>query len=118
MSADPAHVDLLCESIGEQLVNVLTSDAFRTWISNERAKAGDLLILNNSFLHRDGIANRSKSIKYLCVSVEADGQPSLDISVAVSKNRINNRFKRVTSTYSRDYLLRPLRSAVDEELSE
>jgi hypothetical protein len=118
VSQDLVHVDLVCESVGEQLVNILTSESFRAWLGNERAKHGDLIILNNSFLHRDGIASRSKSVKYLCVTVEPDGQPSLDISVAISKSRINNRFKRVAPTRIGDYAPRPLRTAVEEELRE
>jgi hypothetical protein len=117
-TTDSEHVNLLCASIGEQLVSVLTSETFTGWLSDARAKPGDLLIMNNSFLHRDGIASRSKSIKYLYVAVEPDGQPSLDIGVLVSKQRMVNRFKRVTASQGRSYVTRPLVEAVATELAD
>jgi hypothetical protein len=118
MNTEPEHVELLCDSISEQLVNVLTSEIFQNWLSQERVRAGDLLILNNSFLHRDGIASRSKSIQYLGVTVESDGQPSLDAFVLASKKRILSRFKRVAEARAGDYPSRPLRNAVEEELTD
>src|SRR5262249_3438662 len=44
-----AHIDLLYESIGEQLISVFTSATFWDWLSNVRVRPGDLLIMNNSF---------------------------------------------------------------------
>jgi hypothetical protein len=108
MDTDPAHLDLLCDSISEQLVSILTSEIFRNWLSQERVRGGDLLILNSSFLHREGIANRSKNIQYLSVTVEPDSEPSIDASVLVSKKRILSRFKRVAETRSGDYPSRPM----------
>jgi hypothetical protein len=118
MDDDSTRVDLICDAIGEQIISVLTSDAFREWLGQEHPRAGDLLILNNSFLHRDGIASRSKSIKYLCVAVEPDGQPSRDISVVISKNRVLSRFKRISSGKTGDYPGQPLRDSVEQELAD
>lgn len=117
MRTDANHVDRVCDTIGEQLISVLTSEAFQAWLTKERARPGDLLVLNNSFLHREGIANRTKNIKYLCVTVEPDGQPSLDISVVTSRSRILNRFKRIASTHLADYPSQALKSAVEQELT-
>jgi hypothetical protein len=118
MSSDTVHIDVLCEVIGEQLVSVLTSDAFQDWLGNVRARPGDLLVMNNSFLHRDGIANRSKSLKYLYVTVGADGQASLDIGVLASRQRILNRFKRVSASQARSYVTWPLSDAATQEVED
>ena len=110
--------ELVYESIENQVLAVLASNAFQEWIESEKPREGDLVILNNSFLHREGIANRSKSIRYLSVPIGQVRHPSPAISVLKSNSRINNRFKRISVARVDDYEAESLKSAVDRELIE
>jgi hypothetical protein len=105
----------LLDAIGDEVEKLLRSTAFQQWSASTSLRAGDLVIFNNSFLYREGIAARSKNAKYLCVSVNQEGTPSLPPSVAMV-NRVNARFKRVPSRQVPDFRVSSLHPAVAEEV--
>ena len=113
-----SQVDLLCESIANEVLSLLTSNAFLAWADEEKLKADDLIIFNNSFFYREGLASIPKSAKYLCVSVDRDAEPSMDVSLIVNDKRLNKRFSHVAARQVNQYRLISLKSAVKDELSK
>lgn len=91
------------------------SDAFGTWADQETLHVGDLVVLNNSFLFREGIRTTKKSNLYLGVGVGESGV-SLPPKVVTSKSNINASFKRVAARTAPKYPSIDLTSAVADEV--
>ncbi len=94
------RIERLCDAIHEQVARVLGSDAYRTWKNGQQLHAGDVVVFNNSFLYREGIASTVKNIEYLSVTVDDGGEASPPTSVMKSESRINVRFKRMSARRS------------------
>ncbi len=106
------HTDRICTSINKQLVGILDSTAFKDWDKRDQLKIGDLIVVNNSFLRREGDA--TKNSKYLCLNVDPDGEPA----ILLSPKRINVKFLRIPLARVGQYDLTGLRQAAEEELSQ
>jgi hypothetical protein len=57
--------DAICKQVG----SVLGSRRFQEWAEREKVPLGDLIVFNNSFLHR---GNTSKSKLYLCGAARSE----------------------------------------------
>ena len=102
----------ICRSINKQLVGILDSAAFKDWDKRDQLKVGDLIVVNNSFLRREGDA--TKNSKYLCLNVDPDGEPA----ILLSPKRINVKFLRIPVARLEQYNLIGLPQAVEDELAQ
>jgi len=112
------QVDRLCDLVSEEIASLCRSDGFQAWINSESLAPDDLVVLNNSFLYREGITTTSKSTKYLCLAADKEAEPSLPVSVVTSVSRINVRFKRIQARRVGRYEVRRLQEAVQEEVEQ
>ena len=110
-----AHVDPVIDAITAKVQQLTESTPFRGWADGERLQTGDLVILNNSFLFREGIRSTTKSSLYLGLDVEGS-LPGLPPKVVDSQRGINVSFKRVASRTATSYESTPLVVAVESEL--
>ena len=111
-----SRIPQLLDAISDEVGRLFDSVALDEWRQTANLRHGDLVVINNSFLYRDGISTRTKNAKYLCVSVDSAGDPVLLPSIATA-NRVNARFKRVASRQAKDYSVVSLHNAVASELS-
>jgi len=94
------------------VARILGSQTFQEWSERESLRVGDLIVFNNSFLYRENLTGTSKSKKYLCVTLDSDGEPAiLEVS-----GRINSTFKRISVRQIEKYNTRDLRSSITEEM--
>src|SRR4051812_36731509 len=82
----------LIDAVNAEVDGLVQSTAMQQWMGSQRLRAGDLVIFNNSFLYREGIAARSKNAKYLCIRLDQNARLSSVPSIAQA-NRVNSRFK-------------------------
>lgn len=94
---------------------MLTSDAFKTWVQSESLTTDDLVLVNNSFLFREGRAT-NKSNKYLGVVARAPGEVSGPPCVVTIGSGINVQFKRVAARQVPAYEIVELETAVADEV--
>ncbi len=112
-----ARVPQLVEVVNSEVGGVVRSAQFEAWLAGEKLQAGDLVVLNNSFLFREGIRSTTKSNLYL--AIEADGSGlSLPPKVVESERGINVSFKRVASRTTASYSSRTIDAAVASELKD
>lgn len=93
---------------------VLTSVGFNNWADTTTHQKAELVIINNSFLHRAG-RSTAKNKKYLSVSIGETGEPCLPQTV-VTRASFKANFKRVVAKSSGDIRSVDLASAVQDEL--
>lgn len=110
-----SHADPVVDAIAAKVRDLMESTPFRTWVDEERLQTGDLVILNNSFLFREGIRSTTKSSLYLGLDVDGS-QPALPPKVVESQRGINVSFKRVALRTATSYPSTPLGAAVVSEL--
>lgn len=105
----------ITRTIEDKVQHVVESDLFTTWADDETLHPGDLIILNNSFLFREGIRTTTKSSLYLGLDVVED-RVSVSPRVVTSRRNINVSFKRVSARTAPDYPTTDLKKAVEKEL--
>lgn len=110
-----AKVERLKERIHSQVGHLLGSALFTEWTEGQSLREGDLVVLNNSFLYREGLPT-TKNSQYLCVAVDPHGQPSLPPMVTVTPGRVNALFKRVAARSAANYTQNDLTGAILQEL--
>lgn len=106
-------IEAICSEINRQVEMVLSSRSFNEWLENEACSAGDLVILNNSFLFREGV-KATKNVKYLCVPIGDEGVESF-ASVAYP-GAMNSPFKRFVARKVGDLQIESLSDNVAIEL--
>jgi hypothetical protein len=111
------QVERLCEAVQVQVAQVLASIAYRSWAEGSQLRDGDVVVLNNSFLFREGIASTVKNADYLAVAVNNAGESSLPAFVVKSASRINLRFKRIAARSVCEVEQRTISDAVVTELA-
>jgi hypothetical protein len=105
------------EAVASQVQRVMGGDAFRAWREGETLRPGDFVVINNSFLFREG-RGTNKSDRYLTVSVGDDGEPG-DLPQVVSlKTGINVQFKRVSVRQKERYTFTNLAEAAEGAMYE
>lgn len=110
-----AKVEELHRRINGEVKRLLESPLFVQWYADQSLREGDLIVFNNSFLYREALPT-NKNAKYLCVSVDAQGQPLLPSKVTQSTGKINASFKRVAAQSSDTYPQTDLFDAIVQEL--
>jgi hypothetical protein len=115
--AQGVPVSRVAQAINKAVGRVLSSGPYRAWAGTERIRPGDLVILNNSFLYRDGLTTRAKSDKYLARLADVNGQPQPP-TVVISSSRIISQFKRVSSHAGVQPQKVGLDDAIKDEVSE
>jgi hypothetical protein len=105
----------LIDAVKAEVDGLIESSAMQQWRDTNRLHPGDLVIFNNSFLYREGLAARSKNPRYLCARMSNDVVPVGSPSIA-RPNRLNSRFKRVPAQQVDDFGLTSLHVAVTEEI--
>src|SRR5262245_8837000 len=105
------HANQICESVHREVDQILESRAFEIWAAAESPRAGDLIVINNSFLYRESGISTTKSKKYLCVTADVNGP-----SVAQVKGHLNVVYKRVPTRQLGKYNVRELKPSVKEEI--
>jgi hypothetical protein len=109
------HIGRLVELVSAEVASIFDSAAFREWANGQTLRAGDLIVLNNSFLFREGIAIGNKNTQYLSIEIDDELRPSSEPRVA-TVNRINASFKRIPVGQAGQFQLRELASAIKDEL--
>ncbi len=110
-----ADIAPLVDAITAKVETLLGSESFIAWVAGKPSQPGDLVLLNNSFLFREGIRTTKKSNLYL--GVPMDGvRPLLPPTVLSSERAVNASFKRVASRSVPSYLSTSLIDAVEPEL--
>jgi hypothetical protein len=106
------QVNRVHRAVCQEVANILGSQTFQDWKDRESLRIGDLIVFNNSFLYRENLTGTSKSKKYLCVTLDSDGEPAvLEVS-----GRINSTFKRISVRQVEKYSMRDLRSSIADEI--
>lgn len=105
----------IVSAVTEKVQQITQSDAFKKWAEEETLRAGDLVLLNNSFLFREGIRTTKKSSLYLGLDVSDDGV-SLPPKIVASRSNINVSFKRVAARTASTYVSTDLKTAVEREI--
>jgi hypothetical protein len=110
--ASEEHVNRIYRAVCQEVARILGSQTFQEWKERESLQIGDLIVFNNSFLYRENLSGTSKSKKYLCVTLDSDGEPAvLEVS-----GRINSTFKRISVRQAEKYNKHELRPSIAEEL--
>src|SRR6266568_9603573 len=102
MATPGPHIAQVCEAIQSQVEHILASRVYQSWISARRMRAGDFIVLNNSFLFRQGTTGTVKNPAYLALRVADDGQSALPVSIVRPAGKLNARFKHITGVAGRD----------------
>ena len=105
----------IASAVTEKVQQITQSDAFKKWAEEETLRAPDLVILNNSFLFREGIRTTKKSSLYLGLDVSDDGV-SLPPKIVASRSNINVSFKRAAARTASTYVSTDLKTAVEREI--
>ncbi|MGI6375224.1 MAG: hypothetical protein ACOX3S_04365 [Anaerolineae bacterium] len=106
-------MDTIITAIEQSVRRVTDHQSYKEWFETSRER-GDLVVINNSFLDRQGRPT-SKSRSYLAVHVDGKGRSERLPCVVTSSSRINTDLKRISST-SPELQVYDLSSAVTEEL--
>jgi hypothetical protein len=102
------RLDQVCDAVCKQVGSVLGSRRFQEWAEREKVPLGDLIVFNNSFLHRAQSSNTSKSKLYLCVLLDPNAEPE----VLQVRTHINVTFKHYPAKQLASFTRRDLRSAI------
>jgi hypothetical protein len=102
------QLDQLYDAICKQVGSVLGSRRFQGWAQQEQVPSGDLIVFNNSFLHRGQSGSTSKSKQYLCVLLD----PSAEPEILQMKTHINMTFKHYPARQLTSFTRRDLRGAI------
>ena len=108
------QVNRIYRAVCQEVARILGSQTFQAWKEREPLRLGDLIVFNNSFLYRESLTGTTKSKKYLCVTLDSDGEPA----VLQIDGRINSTFKRISVRQVDKYTTRELRSSIAEEMEQ
>jgi hypothetical protein len=118
MALTEDRIERSCTAINHQIFNLLRSPAFLAWDKRPELQPGkdghpgDLIVFNNSYLFRD--SKIAKSRKYLCVTVDRDGEPAV---LEPLKTRFNADLTRIPSEAVSQQQMTPIAEAVEKELA-
>jgi len=105
---------LLNDFIGKSVRRLIGSTAFTAWSSNEKPSAGDVVVINNSFVFRD--VATTKSERYLAVEVQSDG--SFAEPFVCEPPSFNSEFKKFSAKSANLRARSPLADAIQGETAE
>jgi hypothetical protein len=114
MSTDQ-RIERISSAVTDQAECILSSEAFKSWVTSESIQADDLIIVNNSFLFREG-RSTNKSDNYLGVSVGPSGEVGGPPFVVRTQRGINVQFKRISAKQRPSYELIDLKGAIADQL--
>ncbi len=98
--------------------SVLENPSFVAWMSNEKnVDNDDLIIVNNSFVYRDGVPTR-KSADYLCVALSSLDQLTSESVLVAQPSSFNSDFKRFSVKSGNLPLNTPIRDTIGSRLHE
>jgi hypothetical protein len=106
------QLNAVYRGVCQEVAGILGSQTFEDWKKDEPLHVGDLIIFNNSFLYREGLTGTTKSKKYLCVTLDSDGEPA----VLQVEGRINSTFKRIPGRQVGKHRMTDLRTAITDEM--
>lgn len=107
----PFH-DQVVESVG----SLVSSRPFRRWLSGESALDDDLVLLNNSFVEREGLSSK-KNPQFLCFQHADLGQLSASTLRICRPGNFNLPFKRFSERSSNLPATVSLSKAVEDNLA-
>lgn len=87
------QIDRVYTAVCQAVSYILGSQTFDAWTKSEGLQVGDLIVLNNSFLYREGLTGTTRSKKYLCVTLDSDAEPAI---LELDTGRFNSTFKRIS----------------------
>jgi hypothetical protein len=102
------QLDRVYDTICKQVGSILGTQRFEDWAQQEQVPPGDLIVFNNSFLHRGQSSTTSKSKQYLCVLLDPNAEPE----VLQVKTHINVTFKHYPARQLASFVRRDLRGAI------
>lgn len=105
---------IIVELIEDQVKNLLATDEFSQWESEQSFNWGDLVLFNNSFLLR-GKSGTVKSDKYLAVRIEEGGRLTPRPLIVYEPGNIINDIKRFSGRQISDDKRRDIRDEVNLE---
>lgn len=104
------------EQISQGVLSILQSRTFKTWRADKRFHAGDLIVINNSVLFRDG-SSTPKSRGYLAVTAEESDSLKLPPVLLTLKTKLINDFKHLQSRQLAQSQSQLLAEALPRELN-
>lgn len=104
----------LIQQVAQSVQVITRHPSFQAWLKNANPGPGDLIVLNNSFIHRSGIRT-NKNQKYLALQVGDDGRLAL-VPHVVDGFAINSDFRHVSKKTSNYPDISRLPDALEEEL--
>ena len=108
------QIGRIYDAVCQEVARILGSQTFQEWKEHEALRVGDLIVFNNSFLYRENLTGTTKSKKYLCVTLDSDGEPA----VLQVDGRINSIFKRIAGRQLAKYSPQELRTSIAEEMEQ
>jgi len=112
--ASKAQITAVSAAIEKQVSQLAQSGAYRSWSNTASVTDGDLVVFNNSFLYREGIAGRGKNESYLAIEIGRDGKPILP--PIVTSARMNAQFRRIPAKRAAEQPRTKLVESVPAEL--
>ena len=107
----PFH-DQVVDSVG----SLVSSNSFRSWLSDEPASDDDLVLLNNSFVERDGLSSK-KNPQFLCFEhADLDRLSASTLRICRPGN-FHLPFKRFSGKSANLPATVPLSKAVEDNLA-
>ena len=112
---DTERVNRIEKAVVNECELLLASDAFNTWKGVESIRSNDLVVVNNSFLFREG-RSTVKNVNYLGIRIDDSGEFIVSPIVVTTKNRINSQFKRISQKMIAGYEVTDLRTGISDQL--
>lgn len=113
-----SEVDLggLAGLVNHELLEIIRATPFREWANQQKLRAGDIALLNNSVLFRDSGSGTLKNSQYTGVRVGDSGKIILPPLIVTTRARVNVDFKRIPSGSINDFDIKALGQSIDLEL--
>lgn len=88
------RLDDLKQVINDSVFGLMETPAFQAWLQEQAPQAGDIIVLNNSFVLRGPLVKTTKNKQYLCIKVKKAGD-EIDLSqiMVVTPGNMNLDFK-------------------------
>ncbi len=112
---DTERVNRIEKAVVDECELLLASDAFDTWRGAESIRPNDLVVVNNSFLFREG-RSTVKNVNYLGIQIDETGKFTLPPIIVPTRSRINSQFKRISQKTVSQYSTSDLRTAISDQL--
>ena len=110
-------METIVDAVKTSVNNLMQSVAFKKWVSSVHLENGDLILINNSFLHRDkSKIKTTKNPQFLCIVNDGEGFYIKDICIAIPPSDFDLDYKLISHKSGNLPELTPLDQAIEQEL--